>query len=1415
MNVPYLSSRVSLSRTYGTKPVLSGRRKGRSVVLVSVLAAGAFTLWGQPASASSGTWLNTGNTSSTWSVGNNWVSSTIPGNTTSGATASTDVATFNTAVGSNGYGGTTGVGIAIGTTGRTIGGITFTAAAGNYFIGSTGGSTALYLSTTGTIQIASTLTSTNATETIQGPLLIAGSGTYTFTNSSTNGTGANAGVLKFTNSISGSTASSNVVLALNGSNANQNQISGNISNGSATTLSVTENGTGNWYLSGANTYTGTTSVTSGSLYVIGGSITGSNVSISGTGFFDETAGSIAGTGISFTDSSTTAVILNGANTYTGSTTISAGGLTLSGSLFGSNVGVSNSATFSETSAGKIGGANSFTDSSTGTVALAGTNTYTGATSVSAGTMALTGTLGVSGSTGSNIATSSTGVFNEGSTGVINGTTVTFTQGSTGTSVLSGANTYGGGTSVNAGGLIVTNGSALGGSTGGAVNIAAGTSLQYEAASDAQLVMHSTLGIATGSTGATLGTSIGSNTTTSEIAVTGAVTVTGTGSVTVNVYGEPTVAPVSGTYTLATAGSGSWGTDALGIVYNNTNFTVTPGSFSSSGSTITLGINSQTALTSVYWNGAFAGTSSAWSASDGSATSNWASSASGGAQALVPGSTATVYFSANTVNNAPTSTTLGQNMTINNLVFQDTVNAVNVNADGYTLTLNATSGNGITMNTGAQAVTFNANVVLAATQTWTNNSTNDLTVGGAISGTTTSSLITAGTGTIVLTGTNSYTGTTTINSGSTLQIGNGGTAGSIVSSGSITDNGTLAFDLSSTINQSVVSPAKIISGSGNIVQLGSGTLNLNEANTFTGGVNVLSGTVDLANATGAGTGTITLGNGSTANAAVAASSGTYANTIATAAGSTGLLEILDNSSRPVYTGAIIIAGGTTLTFAPSGQVLTDTGTISGSGNLSLAIDNLANGVTLTGATINLNNTGTIVTSNGSIPAVSGSILITGNISNVAGITQASEGGLILAGVNTYTGDTTVNSGTLNLTSLTAGTSASTTAAQDSVVNLNGGAVTFGSATGTVVTSAVLGGLGGSGNLNLDNTAASPGAVNLTIGNSNTSNGSLTSPNTLNPTYSGILSNTSGSASVTKVGTDAQTFTGANTYSGGTTISGGILYANNSSGSATGSGAVNVTSGGTFAGSGSVGPTTSSTGTAVTGAAGGNITPGGVQPAPNYDYTQNGGNGPSVAGNGSLMLNATNVNPSATLLSVGVGSVANPSLTFALGQTVTPSGLGYNVTQSDSEIIVSSTGGVANTVNFNVGGSGSTNSVVAINDLVGASLQLNLAYVLVQGSNTTFEDNGSAWSLTGGTGLTAFSGTAANLGGDTLFQITNGLSLLPGSSGNFFAGYYGGSVLLYDATTDSIDVVVVPEPGTWALMLGGLAMLVFWQRRRASR
>jgi len=89
-----------------------------------------------------------------------------------------------------------------------------------------------------------------------------------------------------------------------------------------------------------------------------------------------------------------------------------------------------------------------------------------------------------------------------------------------------------------------------------------------------------------------------------------------------------------------------------------------------------------------------------------------------------------------------------------------------------------------------------------------------------------------------------------------------------------------------------------------------------------------------------------------------------------------------------------------------------------------------------------------------------------------------------------------------------------------------------------------------------------------GNSSSSGSSYrVGGNNADATFAGTLK-ADGVNAFTKVGAGKWTLTGANTYSGGTTISGGIILANNTSGSATGSGAVTVNAGGALGGTGSV-------------------------------------------------------------------------------------------------------------------------------------------------------------------------------------------------------------------------------------------------------
>ena len=116
----------------------------------------------------------------------------------------------------------------------------------------------------------------------------------------------------------------------------------------------------------------------------------------------------------------------------------------------------------------------------------------------------------------------------------------------------------------------------------------------------------------------------------------------------------------------------------------------------------------------------------------------------------------------------------------------------------------------------------------------------------------------GNSTLILTGNNTYSGGTVIAAG-TLQIGNGGTSGKI--SGDVLDLGVLAFNRSNNITFD-----GLIFGNGQVNQIGTGTLILTGANTYSGGTLISNGgTLRVNNSTpgtsnSVGTGTVTLDNG---------------------------------------------------------------------------------------------------------------------------------------------------------------------------------------------------------------------------------------------------------------------------------------------------------------------------------------------------------------------------------------------------------------------------------------------------------------------------------------------------------------------------------------------------------------------------
>jgi fibronectin-binding autotransporter adhesin len=311
----------------------------------------------------------------------------------------------------------------------------------------------------------------------------------------------------------------------------------------------------------------------------------------------------------------------------------------------------------------------------------------------------------------------------------------------------------------------------------------------------------------------------------------------------------------------------------------------------------------------------------------------------------------------------------------------------------------------------------------------------------------------------------------------------------------------------------------ISGTGGIVKTGAGILGLSASNSFTGGVKINEGTVrwDAPNAI-ATNNTITLGQTASANNAtldifanayftisnIIVSSGAGARTISGAGG-----------ANPVLTANIDLSAGQDVTFSPV-TGLFQNGTISGTG----------------------------------------------------GLVKTGVGQLTLNVSNSFTGNTTVSTGTFRLGNV------------DAIRNSTLNTGTSGSQT---VAFAVAG-------INTYNLGGLAGADELAIGANTISVGA----NNANNTFTGNVTGTTGG--FIKVGTGTQTLTASNTYSGATTVNGGTLQVASggsiSSATTVNNGAtlnvsgtagnVQVNSGGLLKGSGSVG--------AFTLASGGTLTPG---------------------------------------------------------------------------------------------------------------------------------------------------------------------------------------------------------------------------------
>ena len=199
----------------------------------------------------------------------------------------------------------------------------------------------------------------------------------------------------------------------------------------------------------------------------------------------------------------------------------------------------------------------------------------------------------------------------------------------------------------------------------------------------------------------------------------------------------------------------------------------------------------------------------------------------------------------------------------------------------------------------------------------------------------------------------------------------------------------------------------------------------------------------------------------------------------------------------------------LTFTAAGASVTGSNTLTiGSGGITIDSDNAGATISTTGVVLGANQAWT----NNSVSPMA----VSANVSGTGALRINGNGGLILSGSNTYSGGTTLNGGTLQLgSSFALGASTGALALNSGTLDMNGYNPTVGAfsgSSGVIVTSVVSG------------------------------TGTLTAGDASNTTFAGILTDSFyGKVAFTKSGSGTLVFTGANSYSGPTSVNSGTLQA----------------------------------------------------------------------------------------------------------------------------------------------------------------------------------------------------------------------------------------------------------------------------------
>jgi|GEM_PF-916338 len=445
------------------------------------------------------------------------------------------------------------------------------------------------------------------------------------------------------------------------------------------------------------------------------------------------------------------------------------------------------------------------------------------------------------------------------------------------------------------------------------------------------------------------------------------------------------------------------------------------------------------------------------------------------------------------------------------------------------------------------------VMTSGVTTTIDTGANTVTFGSSIGNSTTGALTKVGSGSLTINAF-TYTGNTTINQGA-LTSGNNGVASS--TTGSLIFTGTSSFTDTNGTPQGAVhayGALNFSAGDATLTYTGTGSgvagltfTSLTRSPGATGNVLASGGSVNInEKLTIAG-----LGANAFINAGLYYAGADFAGYGNVSNGNTTRALSYGTDTNTAVVNTITASNHVKLTSNPASRT--------GDTLLTLNLAGSGVGYTMTGGTLTLSSGGLIKSGGGTVGTISGGTGITTGGStelvirtDVAGdlltistpILSTSTGGLTKSGLgtltlsntaNAYTGVTTINAGTLLLGAAGVITDTSdVTTDRAGILNLNGNSET-------------IGGLNGAGTV----TTAS-GTPLLTVGASNVASA----------TFSGVIQNGSGTVALTKTGTGTQILSGANTYTGLTTVSVGTLEVTVNNALGTNAAGTSVTAGATL-------------------------------------------------------------------------------------------------------------------------------------------------------------------------------------------------------------------------------------------------------------